>query len=232
MMRGLGAVLRKELQEVLGDRQARRGGYVQAVMHVLVLGVLLPASQVELWHAKHPVTVLFFALLPGVAAASVAADAFAGERERHTLETLLSTPLAPRTILVGKTLASVAWGTIVACVSLLVATVTVNVASGPFVPAPVVVLTAIGASAASGLIMSSVAIVISMKVPVARATQQIASIATFAIGAAGVATWKALGIAGTWTNALLAEVLVAVAAVAILEVAGLLFREGSLFENQ
>jgi ABC-2 type transport system permease protein len=232
VMRGLGAVVRKELLEVIGDRHARRGGYVQGVMHVLVLGVLLPASQAPLWRAQHPVTVLFFALLPGVAAASVAADAFAGERERHTLETLLVTPLAPRTILVGKTLASVAWGTLVACVSLIVATITVNVAAGAFVPAPIVILTAIGAAVSSSLLMASVAIVISMKVPVARATQQIASIATFLIGAAGVATWKALGIPGTWSNALLAEAFAALASLAVLEIARVLFRRGAVFENQ
>jgi ABC-2 type transport system permease protein len=231
-MRGLGALVRKELLEVLGDRHARRGGYVQGVMHVLVLGVLLPASQAALWRAQHPVTVLFFALLPGVAAASVAADAFAGERERHTLETLLVTPLSPRTILVGKTLASVAWGTLVASVALVAATITVNLSPGGlFVPAPIVILTALGAAATSSLLMASVAIVISMKVPVARATQQIASIATFLLGAAGVATWKALGIPGTWTNALLAEALAAFASLATLELARILFRRGALFEN-
>jgi ABC-2 type transport system permease protein len=231
-MRGLGAVVHKELLEVLGDRHARRGGYVQGAMHVLVLGVLLPASQADLWRARHPVILLFFALLPGVAAASVAADAFAGERERHTLETLLSTPLAPRTILAGKTLAAVAWGALVAAVSLVAATITVSMASGPFVPSPLVVFGALGAAVASSLVMSSVAIVISMKVPVARATQQIAAIATFVLGAAGVATWKALGIAGTWTHALLAEGAVALSSLVVLELAGVLFRRGALFENQ
>src|SRR5574342_1279088 len=59
-------------------------------------------------------------------AATIVADTFAGERERHTLETLLASRLSNRAILLGKFSAAVAyvWGQILVC--LLVGAVTVN----------------------------------------------------------------------------------------------------------
>ena len=46
---------------------------------------------------------------PGAVAAMVAADAFAGERERRTIETILSTPLRVRSIFLGKVAAAAAF---------------------------------------------------------------------------------------------------------------------------
>jgi ABC-2 type transport system permease protein len=56
------------------------------------------------------------------------ADSFAGERERHTLETLLASRLPDDVILLGKILASVIYGWTVTLLILLVAAVTVNLA--------------------------------------------------------------------------------------------------------
>ena len=61
---------------------------------------------------------VFFAFLPGVGAAAIAADAFAGERERRTLDTLLSSPVEERTILVGKAAAAVVFGVTIGAVGL------------------------------------------------------------------------------------------------------------------
>ena len=54
-------------------------------------------------------------------AVSVVADAFAGERERHTLETLLSMPLADAAIFIGKFAAAVLYGWAFAVIASLVA---------------------------------------------------------------------------------------------------------------
>src|SRR5438552_19092990 len=57
-------------------------------------------------------------------------DAIAGERERHTLETLLASRISDRAILLGKVIVTVgyAWG--MALVSLLLGLVLVNLLSG------------------------------------------------------------------------------------------------------
>ena len=101
------AVLQKELREIIGERQSRRGGFVQAIVIIAVMGVLYPASTPHFWLSAHPLAIVYFAFFPGVLAVTVAADAFAGERERKTLETLLATPLGEWAILLGKAAAAV-----------------------------------------------------------------------------------------------------------------------------
>ena len=54
-------------------------------------------------------------------------DAFAGERERHTLETLLTTRLPARAILVGKVLANVASASLVGILGIVASIVAGNV---------------------------------------------------------------------------------------------------------
>jgi ABC-2 type transport system permease protein len=65
--------------------------------------------------------------VPCLMAVSVVADAFAGERERHTLETLLSMPLADGAIFIGKFAAAVLYGWAFTVVASLVAAGAVNV---------------------------------------------------------------------------------------------------------
>ena len=55
------------------------------------------------------------------------ADSFAGERERHTLETLLASRLSDRAILFGKIAACIAYGWLMAMLCVLVGTITENV---------------------------------------------------------------------------------------------------------
>jgi ABC-2 type transport system permease protein len=64
-----------------------------------------------------------------VVISAVIADSFAGERERHTLETLLASRLSDRAILFGKIAASVAYGWLILIACILVGVVTVNVAN-------------------------------------------------------------------------------------------------------
>lgn len=57
-------------------------------------------------------------------------DAFAGERERHTLETLLASRLSDRAILFGKILAGIIYGFGMTLACILVGLVAVNLAFG------------------------------------------------------------------------------------------------------
>jgi ABC-2 type transport system permease protein len=230
-MRSVLAMVKKELLEIAGDPYARRGGIIQAVIMTAVLGVLIPSSAYPLWQAASPLAITYFAFLPGVSAASVAADTIAGERERRTLETLLATPLTEATILAGKVLAAVLWGFLIASVSLVVGTVVVNFAGGATVPAPVMVLGALGASLASGGLMASMAVVVSTFIPAARPAQQVSSLAAAGISGASLAAWKALGLAMTWTNVFLAEGAVVVLAFVVLEVARARFRRDRFFRS-
>jgi len=57
-------------------------------------------------------------------------DCFAGERERHTLETLLASRLSDTSILFGKILAGIIYGTLITFLCILVGLTTVNLAPG------------------------------------------------------------------------------------------------------
>ena len=229
-MRKVAALVKKELWESFGDRSSRRGGLIQASVLVVGLGFLGPRADVAGWLGGSPLSVAFFAFIPGVAAASMAADAFAGERERRTLETLLATPVSEVTILAGKALASITFGSIVGLLGLAAATFTVRGITGlPFVPSLAQVAGTLGATVASSSVMSAAAIVVSMLVPVARATQQIISVGTMIVYAILAVLWGVLQLALTWPNVFLAEGAMLALAAVVLGIARVLFRRERFF---
>ena len=74
--------------------------------------------------------VLFLSLIPMLLVINILTDSFAGERERHTLESLLATRLSDHAILFGKILAAVAYGWGATIVIIVTGLITVNVAFG------------------------------------------------------------------------------------------------------
>jgi ABC-2 type transport system permease protein len=124
-------VLQKELREIIlaraGGRLSTRSGWLNLVLIVLVFGIFLPYQNGPAWVAS-PGTLFLWAWVPLFLVSSVTADSFAGERERHTLETLLASRLSDQAILLGKVGAAVLYGWGVALVSVLLGLITVNVA--------------------------------------------------------------------------------------------------------
>jgi ABC-2 type transport system permease protein len=69
------------------------------LVYVGLLGILIP------WQMGIPeVSIMIFGLLPLYIAGPAGVDAFAGERDRSTLETLLASPISPGQLLAGKLL--------------------------------------------------------------------------------------------------------------------------------
>jgi ABC-type transport system involved in multi-copper enzyme maturation permease subunit len=194
----LGALLKKELTEILGDRSSRRGGFIQGVIIIAVLGGVFPASVPAVWVAGSVKALLYFGLLPGVPAAVLAADAIAGERERRTLPTLLASPIRESTLLFGKWLAAVAYGGAIALLALVLALIVVTWTVGAFAPSPVLVIGALAAGLASAALMASVTVIVSMMVSAARAAQQIASVLSMLLILGGARLAVALGLVPTW----------------------------------
>src|SRR5258705_13563545 len=67
--------------------------------------------------------------LPFMILQSIIVDSFAGERERHTLETLLASRLSDRAILLGKFGAAVPYGLAVGLIGAMVQAVVANLSS-------------------------------------------------------------------------------------------------------
>jgi ABC-2 type transport system permease protein len=129
MMQDIITIIRKEWQEVIFHRSGGRQSWVSILIIIGVVGVYLPYMNGVEW-LSDPVSLLTWAWLPIFMTNSMVADAFAGERERHTLETLLSTRLSDGAILLGKVAASVLYAWLISLLSALTGALTVNVMAG------------------------------------------------------------------------------------------------------
>ena len=122
-------VIWKEWRELLFGRGSRRGVILSLLPSVLLFGIIMPSQGGRLW-VESPFALGFSGWLPLLPVIAVVADAFAGERERHTLETLLASPLSERAILFGKVGAVVGYGWVLTLLILSVSLVTVNFVYG------------------------------------------------------------------------------------------------------
>ncbi len=131
MMNDILTVAGKELKEIIQARSAAgamsRGGWLNVLVIIGIFGIFLPYNAGPDW-VRTPTTLFLWAWVPMVLVSSVTADSFAGERERHTLETLLASRLSDQAILLGKVAAAVGYGWGLVMVSLVLGVVTVNVA--------------------------------------------------------------------------------------------------------
>jgi ABC-2 type transport system permease protein len=157
------AVAWKEWRELLQVGGSYRGGRFSLAILVAVFGVFLPFQSGAQW-VQSPATAFYWGWVPLMLVGGAVADSFAGERERHTLETLLASRLPDAAILLGKILAAVAYGWGLVLVMLLMSLITVNLTArtGPLllfpwrfaVGAPLLALLGAGLAATAGVLIS------------------------------------------------------------------------------
>ncbi|HEX7102419.1 MAG TPA: ABC transporter permease [Nitrolancea sp.] len=116
----------KEFREL---RQGGGRGKYAPIILVLIYGVFFPLQAGRSWVDSYQM-VGFGLGISVFMVLSVVADSIAGERERHTLETLLASRLSDRSILIGKIGAVVLYGWGLTIASLIVGLVAVNLSSG------------------------------------------------------------------------------------------------------
>lgn len=129
MLQDVLSIVQKEFKEILHQRGSRRAGWLNIVIVVGLLGVYMPITSGREW-VTNPIGLVSFSWLPLFLVMGIVADGFAGERERHTLETLLASRLTDGAILAGKITAAVlyAWG--IAMASTLLGGIVANFGSG------------------------------------------------------------------------------------------------------
>jgi len=126
MIADIRAMIWKEFHEL--RQGGGRGKYAPLIL-ILIYGVFFPLQAGRSWVDSYQMVgfglgVSVFMVL------SVVADTIAGERERHTLETLLASRLSDRSILIGKIGAVVLYGWGLTIVSLIVGLIAVNLSVG------------------------------------------------------------------------------------------------------
>lgn len=132
MIRDLGTVVWKEWRFV--TRGSSRRQLLLSSLLLALWAVVFPLQMGRDWVTDPvPMGLLGFAL-PVVVVGTVVPDAIAGERERHTLSTLLASRLPDRAILYGKLGFAVAIGWLTVPMVLAIALVTVNIAASEAAP--------------------------------------------------------------------------------------------------
>ncbi len=180
MIEDIWTVMWKEWHEYAGGAGSGRGrGLIGVLIIIGVLSVLLPFQLVrrgQSW-VDSPLPLLIDGVyLPFTILLNLIADSFAGERERHTLETLLASRLSDRAILFGKVGAATGYGLALGLVAAALQVVVANLAGGRgFYPFGIVI-----AIVALGLLFSllaaSVGCLISLRAATTRQAQQILGI--------------------------------------------------------
>ena len=128
MLRDIWTISKKDIKEVLFSRGNKRSGLVSILIMVGLIGVYFPLFSREKWFSN-PMELLNWSWMPIFMVTSLVTDSIAGERERHTLETLLASRIKDQSILLGKITAAVLYGWGLFITSLLMGAVTVNVAN-------------------------------------------------------------------------------------------------------
>ncbi len=118
-------VAQKELRELIATRRSSPVRMLVIAATVLILGVVLPLLAGPRWLDSAWLLSLW-AWVPVFIVATVVADSVAGERERHTLETLLASPLPDRAILLGKVAAAVIYGWGLMFITIIASIVAIN----------------------------------------------------------------------------------------------------------
>lgn len=104
--------------------------YFRSLVFIAFLGVILPLIDRQGWLTLSTAMVFASVLFPYFYILNYIGDTFAGERERHTLETLLASRIPDRAILWGKVIATVSfiWG--MTAIASLLGLVVVNLTKG------------------------------------------------------------------------------------------------------
>ena len=183
MIIDMATIIWKETREMFHQGGRLKGGWLGMVVFIGVFGIFMPLQSGRAW-VESPVGLVFWGWIPFLLVSSVIADSFAGERERHTLETLLASRLSDKAILFGKLAAAISYGWGFTMLSMLLSLVTINIVHGRgellLYPLPI----GVGIVLISFLIAwlaSGVGTLISLRAATVRQAQQTFSFAFFAL---------------------------------------------------
>jgi len=119
MMHDAFIVAKKELREILTISLSKGHLFTSAVL-IGIFGLFLPYQEGDFFLRQTSASLsLYIFLVPLIICSGLVADSFAGERERKTLESLLSTRLSDGAIFIGKILAVLGYTYLFLLVTLL-----------------------------------------------------------------------------------------------------------------
>jgi ABC-2 type transport system permease protein len=169
-MTDLGAVMWKEWRELRAQR--REMGRWQTISATIFLVGFAGgmAGLAGLFIVKTPL-ILVGAFVPAIAVVASACEAFAGERERHTLETLLASRLTSEALLAGKIFVQVLYGFALSLAVVAVFVIGANartVAEPWTLPAPAMLVAIFAVTPLLLFLMATAGALVSLRAPTVR----------------------------------------------------------------
>jgi ABC-2 type transport system permease protein len=123
-MNDLWTMIWKEWKDFLWS--GGRSDLLRPLMNIAILGIILPLSFGQRWINLDTAPILIVLFTPFMFVILIISDAIAGERERHTLETLLASRIPDRAILLSKVLVTVGYNWLMTLFCLLIGDLVVN----------------------------------------------------------------------------------------------------------
>jgi ABC-2 type transport system permease protein len=163
----------------------RRSGWIIPLMVLAIMGIVIPWQFGQNWIALSPGPIFIVSYIPFFLTTSYIGDAVAGERERHTLETLLATRISDRAILWGKITVAIAYAWGLTLIGLVIGLVVANISSGQgrwefYHPIPVL-LEMLVLSLLAGVLSASGGVLISLRAATVRQAQQTMAVGTLVL---------------------------------------------------
>jgi ABC-2 type transport system permease protein len=181
MLADILVIVWKELKEIVYMRGRQRTSLVSMVVVLGMFGILLPL-QFGPTFLTTPFSALYWAELSYLLVAGVIPDTIAGERERHTLETLLASRLSDSAILIGKVAATMVYGMATTILAALFSMVTVSLKSQSVVIIPpLIALLILGVILLTTLFAAGLGVNISLRAPTVRQAGQVMSVMMFLV---------------------------------------------------
>lgn len=179
-------VMWKEWKELAGLRGGLRSSLSRVVITMAVFGLVMPLYADRGW-VDTPVSLSLWAVVPPILVSMVVADSFAGERERHTLETLLASRLPDLAVLLGKVGAVVLHSWVITQLVLLVALLPtnavylVNGGHGLLLYRPETALSGMVLSLLLAGLLTNVGVLISLRAATLKQAQQVLGLLVFVL---------------------------------------------------
>jgi ABC-2 type transport system permease protein len=203
MIDDIKTVMWKEWREnVLSQRGSSKSmTWFRIAFMILIFGLFIPFRSGPRY-VENPLSLIVPSIVPVLMIIGIVTDSFAGERERHTLETLLASQLSDEAILVGKMLTSVLFALAISVVLLILGIVGANLSPNHdhFLIFPMDRLVgSLVFNTLFGMVVSSAGVLVSLRASTVRQAMQTLSIGVMVIfygGGFGLlfllpAEWKA-----------------------------------------
>lgn len=181
MLADIWTIIWKEWKEFLRFQGGSRSGLSGLLVMIAIFGIFMPIQWGTMW-VESAASLSLWGVIPLILIGTLVADSFAGERERHTLETLLASRLPDGAILLGKIGAVVGFVWLVTQVVFIAALIPVNLFHGHgkfLVYSPEVALSGLALSFLLSCLMSSIGILVSLRAGTVKQAQQTLGLSVF-----------------------------------------------------